>query len=89
MPVKTRRLEARLDPDTDELIIRAAALTHESLSAFVVRSARTEAERVLARADLTFMAPGQFEVLIDSLDHADPTPALDRLAVEPRVYTHR
>ena len=44
----TRRLEARLDEDTDELITRAAELMHVSKSAFVTQVVRAEAERVVA-----------------------------------------
>lgn len=87
MAVRSRRLEARVDPETDELISRAAALTHESISSFVVRAARDEAGRVLARADMTWMPAEQFDLVIDSLDHADPAPVLKRAASRSRRFT--
>jgi uncharacterized protein (DUF1778 family) len=85
--VKSRRVEARVDPETDELITRAAQLTHESISSFVIRAARDEASRVLARADLTWMPAEQFDLVISSLDHADPAPGLVRATSRSRRYT--
>ncbi|MDQ3273483.1 MAG: DUF1778 domain-containing protein, partial [Actinomycetota bacterium] len=46
MAIKTRRLETRVDPDTKELISEAARLNRESVSAFMVRAARGEGDRV-------------------------------------------
>lgn len=86
MALKTRRMEARVDPETDELIARAAELTHESISGFVVRAARAEADRVLARADMTFMPAEQFDILIDSLAHADPAPTLSQRSARARRF---
>ena len=84
MSTKTRRLEARLDPETDEAIAAAAALLRESVSAFVVRSARAEADRVLARGDVTLMPAEQFDAMLEALDATspeavEPVPALVRL----------
>lgn len=78
---KTRRMEQRVDAETDELITKAAALTHESVSSFVVRSARIEASRVMARGDLTMMPASQFDDMLAALD-AQPRsiPALARAA---------
>ena len=87
MAVKSRRMEARVDPETDELITRAAELTRESVSSFVIRAARDEASRVLARADLTWMPAEQFDLLITSLDHADPAPALERAVARRHQFT--
>jgi uncharacterized protein (DUF1778 family) len=82
----TKRLEARLDESTDELIMRAAELEHVSKSAFVVRAARTEAERVVARANLTLMAPEVFDALVASLDVPDEAPELaQKLSGLPRL----
>jgi uncharacterized protein (DUF1778 family) len=67
----SRQITARVDEETDELITRAAAVTHESVQGFVVRAARHEAERVLTREDVTWMPAEQFDLLISSLDHAD------------------
>lgn len=88
MAVKARRMEARVDAETDERITRAAAVTHESVSGFVVRAARAEADRVLMRADVTPMPAEQFDALIASLDEADTAPTLVRAAARSRRF-HR
>ena len=87
MSLKTRRMEARVDAETDELIRRAAELTHESVSSFVVRAARAEADRVMARTDATVMPADQFDAVIASLEEAEPAPALARVAARPRRFT--
>jgi len=84
MTVKNHRLELRTDELTDELITEAAALLHTSKSAFVADAARDAARRIIARADITFMAPEQFDLLMSTLDTADESPGLDALAVLPR-----
>lgn len=68
--VKSRRIEQRIDPETEELVAKAAAMLDESVSTFVVRSARTEAQRVLARSDLTLMPAEQFDAMVAALDAA-------------------
>ena len=81
-------MEARVDPETDELITRAAELMHESMSGFVIRAARAEADRVLARTDVTVMSAEQFNAVICSLEEADRAPTLARVAGRPRRFTH-
>lgn len=86
---KTRRMEQRIDEDTDVLLSKAAALTHESVSAFVVRSARDEAARVLARSDLTMMPAAQFDEMLAALDAAPRRiPALADAAAHRRTFKH-
>jgi uncharacterized protein (DUF1778 family) len=46
--VKAERLQIRVDPDEKRLLERAAEAAHVSVSAFVVQSAATRAEEVLA-----------------------------------------
>lgn len=81
---KTRRLEVRTDEVTDELIGEAAELLHVSKSAFVTDAARREAERVIARSDVTLMAPEVFDSLMATLESADESPELAELARLPR-----
>lgn len=91
MTTKTRRIEARLDESTADLLARAAERRHESLSAFVVRAARAEAELVLARHDETPMPVEQFDRMVDALG-ARPVPnaALAEVAGRERRFTrHR
>jgi uncharacterized protein (DUF1778 family) len=82
---KTRRLEVRTDEATDELIEEAAELLHVSKSAFVTDAARREAERVVARSDVTVMAPEVFDSLMATLETADESPELAELARLPRL----
>lgn len=86
--VKSRMVQARVDPEIYDMITRAAALTHESVSGFVVRAACTEAGRVLARAGVTWMSAEQFDTIIGSLDDADPAPTLARVAGRRRPGGH-
>lgn len=86
MATLTKRFETRLDQATDDLITKAAELTHVSKSAFVTRAARIEAERVVARTETTFMDPEVFDSLINSLDVPDEAPRLtERLRRLPRI----
>ncbi len=87
MAIKTRRLETRVDPDTKELISEAARLNRESVSAFMVRAARGEADRVLARANATLIPVAQFDALLQSLDEPDTAPTLTRAAESRRRAT--
>lgn len=86
--VKSRRIEQRIDPETEELVSKAAAMLDESVSAFVVRSARTEAQRVLARSDLTLMPAEQFDAMVAALEAAPRRQtALAEATERPRRFT--
>lgn len=82
---KNRRIEFRADPRTDDLIAEAAELLNTTKSAFVIDAARREAEKVVARADRTLMDGEVFDSLISSLEVADDSPELERLAKLPRL----
>ena len=73
---KTRRIEMRADPDSEERIVQAAVLVGQSVSTFVLSAASSAADAVLARADTTLMPVEQFESLLRSLDEADEAPSL-------------
>jgi uncharacterized protein (DUF1778 family) len=81
---RTRRIEMRADPDSENRIIQAAAACRQSVSAFVLAAAVREADVVLARADTTLMPAEQFDALIDSLDTPDTSPRLLDAAAQPR-----
>jgi len=84
--ILTKRFEARLDEATDELITKAAELTHMSKSAFVTSAARAEAEKIVARADITMLDSKTFDQLMSSLDVADESPELaKKLGHLPRI----
>jgi uncharacterized protein (DUF1778 family) len=84
---KARRLELRTDETTDRLIAEAADLLHVSKSAFVADAARQAAEKVLARADVTLMAPEVFDTMMAALDIPDESVELAALATLPRHIT--
>ena len=86
MATKTQRIEIRADAESQERIIRAASVVHESVSAFVLNAATAAADRVLARADRTLMPAEQFDALLATLDEPDEAPALARAAARRRRY---
>ncbi|PTT67365.1 type II toxin-antitoxin system TacA family antitoxin [Arthrobacter sp. HMWF013] len=81
---KTRRLELRTDENTDELITEAAELLHVTKSAFVTDAARRAAQKIIARSDITLMAPEIFDSMMASLDIPDESPELAALSKLPR-----
>lgn len=85
-PAKTHRLDARIDAETDARVQQAAALLDESVSSFVTRVVRVEADRVLGRADVTLMPAEQFDALVESLDSPEEAPGLARAATRPRRF---
>ena len=82
---KTRRVELRTDPATDDLITAAASILHIAKSAFVADAARHAAERIVARSNVTLMSPDVFDAMMDSLKTADESPKLAALAELPRL----
>ena len=85
--VKTRRFEARLNPDADDLITQAAELLGQSRSEFVVRAAVESAELVLARSDVTLIAAEDFAAIVASLDQPWSLPWLEQTAGQPKPVT--
>jgi uncharacterized protein (DUF1778 family) len=84
MATKTRRIEMRTDPDSEERIVQAAGLLGQSVSMFVLSAASSAADAVLARADTTLMPAEQFDGLVRSLDVADEAPSLRAAAMASR-----
>ena len=87
MAAKTRRIEMRADPDSEARIAQAAALLHQTISAFVLLAAVREADLVLARADTTLMPAEQFDALMSSLQAPDEAPRLLEAASRPRRFS--
>lgn len=81
---KDKRIEARADAVAHDLITRAASLSNETLSSFVVKAALEKAEVLIARADRTFMPAEQFDALIASLDDLTPVEEVVRLFAHER-----
>ncbi|GGM02486.1 type II toxin-antitoxin system TacA family antitoxin [Micromonospora yangpuensis] len=89
MAPKTERIEMRTDPETSDLLARAARTRDESVSSFVLKAARTEADRVLARADRTIMPAEQFDEMMAALDKPDESTRLADIAARPRRFRRR
>jgi len=81
---KSRQLELRIDETTDRIIGLAAQLMHTPKSAFVASAAREAAEKVIARTDVTLVAPEVFDAMMASLDHPDASAELAALAELPK-----
>lgn len=85
-PTKAR-LEARIDAELDQLITQAAERLHVTKTAFVTDAVRDAALKVMARADITLMAPEVFDSMIAAIDVADESPELESLAALPRIIS--
>ncbi|HET6626563.1 MAG TPA: DUF1778 domain-containing protein [Nocardioidaceae bacterium] len=81
------RLEARIEAELDDLIVEAAGQLHVTKTAFVSEALREAALKVIARSEVTLMAPEVFDSMMASIDAADESPELDDLAAMPRRIT--
>lgn len=86
MSAKTERIEVRADETSKSRISEAAELLGEPVSAFMVRSARAEADKVLAGAHRTVMPAELFDQLIAALDEPDEPLMLTEIANRPRRF---
>lgn len=78
------RLEARIDADLDDLITAAADRLDITKTAFISDAVRAAALKVIARSDVTLMAPEVFDSMMAAIDIADESPELESLAALPR-----
>lgn len=84
---RSQRLNLRTSTQQQQLIRRAAAALDKSVTDFVLESATSQAERVLADRRwfiLSEEAWDDFEALLDA--PVSPTPKLARLLSEPTVF---
>jgi uncharacterized protein (DUF1778 family) len=82
---KTRRVHLRVAASDDELFRSAAAVSHESLSEFLVESGRERAERVLADRTGFVLTASQWRAFTTALDRpAREIPAAIELFRRPR-----
>jgi len=86
---RDRRIEARADGPTMEVILEAARLTNSSVSTFVADAAREKAERLVALTDRTFMPAEMFDEMIVALDYPQPAPELVELFSRPKRITRK
>ncbi len=92
MSVKSDRVEARLSPLQRDKIGRAASLTGESMSAFIVSAADQRADEVIAETTSTVVPADYFDLLLSALDEApDASPRLaaaaERARRHPRIQS--
>ncbi|MDO8212440.1 DUF1778 domain-containing protein [Conexibacter sp. CPCC 206217] len=80
MATKAERVEARLTPVQRRQIEQAAALSGESMSAFMVLAALERAETVVVEQATTVVPAAYFDRLVASLDQPDDAPRLERAA---------
>lgn len=79
MAERTDRIEARVEPERAERIRYAAALTHTSVSSFVVDAAVEKAEEVIGEERETIVPSDFFDSLLEALDEPpEVVPALKR-----------
>ena len=83
-PASKARLEARIDTELDDLILAAADRLQVTKTAFVTSAVRDAALKVIARAEVTMIAPEVFDQMMSSIDIADASPELEELAALPR-----
>jgi len=84
---KDRTVTFRISSAEDERIRAAAEACRESLTDFTLRSALNRADEVLGKADIVFVPPEQFEVMMAALaEPVTPIPKLVKLAAEPRKF---
>lgn len=78
---KSARLDLRAEPERAALIAEAAALTHQSVSAFVLDAAAARAREVVDRSAVTALDDERFDQMLEALDGPYvPNAALRRAA---------
>ncbi len=82
---KTSRLNVRVAPSDDALLRQAADLLGESVSTFVIESARERAERLVADRTRFVLDEPEWSAFCAALDRpAEVKPALHDLFERPR-----
>ncbi len=71
------RIDLRTSHEIKELIVRAAANTGQTVSAFLLGAAQERARQVLAQAENLALSPRDWETFFTALDEVDqPRPKL-------------
>lgn len=82
---KDRRLNLRVATEDEDLFREAAEIEHESLTQFIVESARERAERLLADRTRFVLDEQQWEAFTTALERpAETVPAVVELFERPR-----
>lgn len=86
---RSARLDLRVDEAEKALLVEAAALSHMSLSAFVLTAARERAESVIAERRRVVLDEETFDAFAAALDAPVDNPALRTLLAEPSPFESR
>ncbi len=79
--LKNDRIDLRLTPETKETIERAAMISGQSLSDFVVSASTEQAREVIRVSGGITLSPGDHALVLAALDSPpEPSPALKRAA---------
>lgn len=85
---RTARIELRAEPEREERIRYAAALSHQSVSAFVLDAAAQRADELIAESTVTVVSDEFFDTLVKALERPPKrNEALARRAKQPRRVT--
>lgn len=72
------RIDLRTSHEIKELIVRAAASTGQTVSAFLIGAAQERAKQVLSQSEMLTLSSRDWEAFFDALDHVDkPRPKLE------------
>lgn len=70
---RQERLHLRCDAQAKQLLEKAAAYRHETLSAFILTQALDSARQVIETQESITLTPADFEIFLDALENP-PTP---------------
>jgi uncharacterized protein (DUF1778 family) len=83
-----RRLNFRVSPSLDDRLRMAAAMSHQTVTDFVLQAAAAHADEVLMAR--TVVPSDYFDELLAALDApVEPMPELARAAAKPRRFADR
>ena len=82
---RTERIEARVTPDIKALLVRAAQLTGEDLSAFIIRCAKREAEETVKNNHIVLSVRDSLLVAEALLNPPEPSERLIAAAEHARA----
>ncbi|MBI4753833.1 MAG: DUF1778 domain-containing protein [Betaproteobacteria bacterium] len=84
------RIDLRTSPEVKELIVRAAASTGVSLSAFLLGAAQERAKQVLSESETLTLTSRDWEAFFTALDETDkPRPKLEAAAQDYLTWRQR
>jgi uncharacterized protein (DUF1778 family) len=88
---KSERIDIRTTQSVKHTLQQAAALTHKTVSEFLLDSALTQAAEVLSDRRMFILDDAQWEAFLAVLDEptTTPMPRLEKLLKEPSILETR